>query len=151
MRLEQIEGMAESFKEDKIVFLTTYGEDGEHTRPMTNFNEDPYVTFWFPSDADTRKVRDIQGNSNVSVSFPAAQHGRFYVIEGEGYLASQAVIRDRWRWWWLYWHPHAEEMYPQPQSSDYFAKKAIIMIKPLRARIVEGGYVERLLRSMPRY
>ncbi len=148
--MEKIEGLAESFRADKIVFLTTYGEDGEHTRPMTNYNEDPYSTMWFPTDADTRKVRDIEANPNVSVSFPANERGAFYVVDGEAYLAEPEEVRERWVWWWLFWHPHLEETYYRPQSEDYYKSKALVIVKPLRARLVTGDYVDRLLKSTPR-
>ncbi len=146
--MEKIEGLTESFRADKILFLTTYSEEGEHTRPMTNYNDNPCSTMWFPTDANTQKVRDIRGNPNVSLSFPAAEHNVFYVIEGEGYLASLEEVKERWVWWWLFWHPHLEETYYRPQSNDYYEDKAIVFVKPLRARLVRGDEVERLLKRM---
>ena len=40
--MDKIEGMFEAFKESKVVFLTTYRNGDEHSRPMTNLNDDPH-------------------------------------------------------------------------------------------------------------
>jgi len=145
--LDRIEGLAESFRASRVLLLTTYSEDGEHTRPMTNYGDDPYATMWFPTDAGTQKVRDIRGNPNAAVSFPATERGAFYVVEGEAYMATSGEVRDRWVWWWLFWHPHLEETYYRPTGDEYYAEKAIVMFKPLRARLVRGDEVEMLLKK----
>ncbi|RLG96633.1 hypothetical protein DRO27_01905, partial [Candidatus Bathyarchaeota archaeon] len=59
--MDKLAGLEEAFKKAKVVFMTTYGEK-ENTRQMTNYNEDPYVTIWFPTERDTQKVRDIERN-----------------------------------------------------------------------------------------
>lgn len=47
--MNKIRSMEESFKESKVVSLVTFGLTGEkHSRPMTNFNDDPYNMMWLP-------------------------------------------------------------------------------------------------------
>jgi general stress protein 26 len=52
------------------------------SRPMTNLNEDPYSKMWFPTYSTTRKVKEIERNQNVVISFPSYMEGRFWEIEG---------------------------------------------------------------------
>ena len=82
--MQQIEGMPEAFREAKQVFLTTVNKDGEKkTRPMTNYNESPFEKMWFPSFKDTRKVKDIENNSEVIVSFPGEDENKWFKIVGK--------------------------------------------------------------------
>ncbi len=58
--MEKIPGIDDAFKKAKVVFMTTYNGDKENTRQMTNYNDNPYDTIWFPTERDTQKVRDIK-------------------------------------------------------------------------------------------
>ncbi|MBD3171897.1 hypothetical protein GF326_05440 [Candidatus Bathyarchaeota archaeon] len=59
--MNKIRGMEESFKESKVVYLVTFGSTSEkHSRPMTNFNDDPYNIMWFPTYQDTKKVEVLK-------------------------------------------------------------------------------------------
>ncbi len=49
-QMREIEGLVESFKEARMVYLTTFRDGGERSRQMTNFNEGSYDVIWFPSD-----------------------------------------------------------------------------------------------------
>ena len=76
--MREIEGLVESFKEAKMVYLTTFRDGEERSRQMTNFNEDPYDVIWFPSDMKSRKVEDIKRapkNQLIEVAFT------FFLIE----------------------------------------------------------------------
>lgn len=90
------------FKNAKLVYLTTYSEKGEkRIRAMTNYNEDPYKMMWFPSFRDTRKVRDIENNPKVVVTFPGVREGEFIEIEGRAELERDDVVQRKWKWWYL--------------------------------------------------
>jgi general stress protein 26 len=103
---------------------------------MTNFNADPYSTFWFPTDIETRKVKDIKDNPRVLVTFPAEKPGTFYEIEGEASFAPESVVEEKWRWWYLYWHPHQRDRFWFPRGGKH-PRRVIINIKPRSARIVD--------------
>jgi general stress protein 26 len=60
--MNEIKGMAEAFKEARVVYLTTFRDGEVRSRQMTNLNEDPYRMMWFPTYRDTRKVEDIGKN-----------------------------------------------------------------------------------------
>jgi len=47
--MNEIKGMAEAFKEARVVYLTTFRDGEVRSRQMTNLNEDPYRMMWFPT------------------------------------------------------------------------------------------------------
>lgn len=137
-----------AFRKAKIVFLTTFSRNGEeHSRPMTNFTEEPSDLIWFPSDTKTRKVEDIKVNSRVVVTFPSESEGVFYELEGEARLASQEEVEKRWTWWWLYWHPEEADRFWFPKGGSH-PERAIIDITPKKVRRVTGEKMEKLLKSI---
>ncbi|MFB0543819.1 MAG: pyridoxamine 5'-phosphate oxidase family protein, partial [Candidatus Bathyarchaeia archaeon] len=131
--MERIEGMLEDFKQAKIVFLTTFSEEGERSRQMTNYNETPYGMMWFPTYRNTRKVEDIKKNPRVLITFPSSKEGEFYEIEGRAELEDERVTAQRWRWWYLYWHPSQRLRFWRGSTQD----KAIINVYPTSARIIK--------------
>jgi len=78
--MNEIKGMKEAFEKAKVVFLTTYKDGKENSRQMTNFNTDPYTVMWFSTYRNTEKVKDIEMNSEVLVTFPSFNEGEFYEI-----------------------------------------------------------------------
>ncbi len=140
-----------AFKKAKIVFLTTFSKNGEeHSRPMTNFVEDPSEFIWFPTDTKTRKVEDIRANPRVVLTFPSESKGIFYELEGEARLASQEEVDKRWVWWWLYWHPEEADRFWFPKSGKH-PERTIIDVKPKSVRKVSGEKMEKLLKNMPHF
>jgi general stress protein 26 len=134
--MNKLEGILEAFKEAKQVFLTTRNSDGEaRTRVMTNFNESPFESMWFPSFKETRKVEDIRMNPMVVVSFPTKEEGKWYRIKGKARLAPWEEVRKMWRWWLLEWLP-LEERRPLRYDNP-FLDRSIIWVEPVEATIGE--------------
>jgi general stress protein 26 len=131
-----ISGLNSSFKLAKIVFLTTFTEDGkEHSRKMTNINEDPSKPMWFPTYMDTKKIQQIRKNPKVLITFPAEETGEFYEIEGSAEIQTGNEIQEKWFWWYLYWKPtQRRRFWFPPIKSD---NRAIIQIKPISTRLVK--------------
>jgi general stress protein 26 len=136
--MNEIEGLAESFKEAKMVYLTTFQNGEERSRQMTNFNEDPYDVIWFPSDMKSRKVEDIKENPQVLITFPAQKKGDYYEITGKAELADEEATTRMWRWWYLYWHPAQKKRFWMPGGTGT-TERAIINVRPESARLVKGG------------
>jgi len=97
--------MLEDFKQVKIVYLTTFSNGEERSRPMTNFNDDPYNRMWFPTYRDTKKVKDIEENPKVLITFPSSKEGEYYEIEGRAEFEKEEITTEKWRRWYLYWYP----------------------------------------------
>jgi general stress protein 26 len=131
--MKKLEGMLEAFKEAKLVFLTTSSNNKTHTRPMTNYNESPYISMWFPSFRDTKKIDDIKTNPSVVVSFPAKKEGMWFRVNGKAKLAPWEEVKEMWRWWLLDWLP--EEKRRPLQYDNPFLDRAIIWIEPIEATL----------------
>ncbi len=128
-------GLDEAFKKAKVVFMTTYSGNEERTRQMTNYNESLGAVIWFPTEKDTRKVKDITGNNKVLLTFPASKRGEYFEIEGEASFASDRDVMEKWEWWWLYWHPAQKNRFWFPREKD--ERRVIINIVPKEARLVK--------------
>jgi len=149
--MQKMDEVESAFKKSRIVFLTTFSKSGEeHSRPMTNFVEDPIERIWFPTDMKTRKVEDIKANPRVVLTFPSETKGEFYELEGEAHLAGPEEVQERWVWWWLYWHPEEADRFWFPRGNLH-KERAIIDITPKSSRKVSGEKMERLLKNMPRF
>jgi len=132
--MNKIEGIDEAFSRAKVIFLTTFDGDRENSRQMTNFNESPYKTMWFPTESGTGKVRDIEKNPRVLLTFPAENEGDFYEIEGEASFADRETVRGRWRWWFLYWRPSQKRRFWF--SPLHTENRVIINVRPIQAKLV---------------
>jgi general stress protein 26 len=132
--MDKLAGLEAAFKNAKVVFMTTYGAK-ENTRQMTNYNEDPYGVIWFPTEKDTKKVKDIKQNNAVTITFPAEIRGEFYEIKGEASFAPEDEVLAKWEWWWLYWHPSQKNKFWFPREND--ERRVIINIKPVEAKLVK--------------
>ena len=135
--MNEIKGMREEFKNARFVYLTTFSEEGDRrSRPMTNYNEDPYGVMWFPSFKETRKVEDIRRDPRVVITFPSSEEGMFYEIEGRAEFEEDEVVSRKWKWWYLSWLPDVE--YRHRFTTDApITNRVIINVHPSSARIVK--------------
>jgi len=133
--VNEIAGLHEAFREAKAVYFTTFYEGEERNRPMTNFNNDPYRMMWFPTMRDTRKVADIEKNPKVLITFPSLDEGAYYEIEGRAELEDDSVTAEKWRWWYLYWHPSQRRRFWFP-ATRRDQNRLIINVRPQSAKFV---------------
>ncbi|MBN2334975.1 pyridoxamine 5'-phosphate oxidase family protein [Candidatus Bathyarchaeota archaeon] len=134
--MKKLEGLEEAFSRAKVVFLSTYDGGKERSRQMTNFNESPYETMWFPTEKGTRKVEDIKKNPAMKITFPAGEKGEYYEITGEASFEDPRVVSQKWEWWWLYWHPAQKDRFWFPRG-ETVERRVIINVKPLEAKLVK--------------
>ena len=103
---------------------------------MINYSENPYELLWFPTERNTKKVRDIQQNPNVKIYVPSKKTSLFYEIEGKAEFEDQAVVEYKWRWWFLTWRPVQSRWFsfkPGQLGDD----KVIINVYPSKIRLTE--------------
>ena len=136
--MNEIAGLKEAFREAKVVFLTTFRDGEEMDRQMTNFNDDPYKRMWFPTNRNTQKVRDIEEDSKVLITFPGSRENEHYEIEGRAEFEDDAVTAQKWKWWYLYWHPAPRKRFWLSGSQNN-PDRLIINVYPQSARIVKGS------------
>jgi general stress protein 26 len=141
--MEKTQGLVHDFQAAKMVNLITYAEDGsKRSRPMTNFNEDPYSRMWFPTYSDTKKVEDIKRDHNVFISFPSSKEGKFWEIKGVAGFEPDEVVSAKWRWWYLYWHPEADKRgWGQIGSGSQVDHRKIIAVEPQSVKLVDAPQV----------
>jgi general stress protein 26 len=114
--MEHIEGLESSFVEAKTVILTTFGIDGEkHERPMANLNKSPYNAMDFTTYKNTRKVEDIKQNSLVLITFPGRAEGEYFEISGRAEFEPDAVVQEKWEFWYSEMHPWAKAFFWFPR------------------------------------
>ena len=136
--MEKIDGMLEDFMQAKVLLFTTLDEKGKKlTRPMTNYNTDPYKMMWFPTFGDTFKVGHIMKNPKVLILFPRTKEGEFYEIEGKAEFEEPKVTEHKWKWWYLFWHPELKS-YPWIMQGGKFPDRVIINVQPMKARIIKA-------------
>lgn len=138
--MEKAEGLVHDFLAAKMVNLITYAEDGTtRSRPMTNFNEDPYGRMWFPTYTYTEKVGDIKRDHRVFISFPSSTKGKFWEISGWAGFEDDKGVSEKWKWWYLYWHPEAEKHgWGLEGSASYVDHRAIIDFEPISVKLVDA-------------
>jgi general stress protein 26 len=138
--MDKMQGLVHDFLAAKMVNLITFAPNGSrNSRPMTNFNEDPYSRMWFPTYSTTEKVKDIMSNPKVIISFPSYVEGKFWEIEGTANFEKDEEVSDKWKWWYLYWHPEAEkEGWGLIGSGSYVDHRSIIDLEPNTAKMVDA-------------
>ena len=136
--INKLEGMEEDFQNAKVVYVTTYGEHGKkYSRPMTNYNKDPYSTIWFATFRATKKVEHLMKNPKIKITFPGSKEGDLYEISGTADFATEEEVRQKWKWWMLFWHPEFKG-YSWFQQGGYLNERVIINVCPVEARIIKG-------------
>lgn len=90
-RQQNARSIAALMRDLDLCMLTTHAGNGVlHTRPMSNNGEVEFEgDLWFFADAGSRKVREIEKNSQVSVAFSAPDRGIWIGLEGKG-----SIVRD---------------------------------------------------------
>ena len=135
---KKIDGMKEDFHNAKVVYISTYGEHGkQYTRPMTNYNEDPYGTIWFATFRQTKKVEHLAKNSKIKITFPSSKEGELYEITGTAGFTPEEEVRQKWKWWMLFWHPEYAKNSLFQQGS-HLHERVIIKVCPVKSKMVKG-------------
>jgi general stress protein 26 len=138
--MNKAQGLEHDFLAAKLVNMITYAEDGsKRSRPMTNFNEDPYSKMWFPTYSTTKKVKDIDRDPRVIISFPSSKEGKFWEIEGRAVFEKDGEVSSKWKWWYLYWHPEAEANgWGLEGDGSFVDHRKIIDVDPISVQLVDA-------------
>ena len=131
--------------------MITYGVNGEpHSRPMTNFNDNPYSTMWFPTYNNTQKVYDIEKNPKTLIIFPGLIEDDFFEIEGYSSFADRATVEEKWVWRYLYWYPEMRNMFWFSNKGNH-PKRCIIDVHPISVinlSKTDTRYIHRTYKSI---
>jgi len=118
-----------------IAMLTTVSSDGAlHARPMVNITEEFQGELWFFSRDDDPKLREIEANPQVNVSYADAPHTRFVSAAGKA-----TVIRDANRCE-LLWSAACDPWFPDGPRDPH--------LRLIRVEVESATYWDQHLGSM---
>jgi len=82
--------------------LVTVDDKGNpQARTMDPFLPDSNMIVWLGSNSKSRKVKELRGNSNVTLYYPANGASGYVVIKGKAYLMDDAAnIAKYWKPEW---------------------------------------------------
>lgn len=152
------EGLTEDFSNARVVYLTTMSKSGKmSSRPMTNFNRDPYNVVYFPSFKNTKKVSEIEANDRVFITFPCSKKDEFCEIEGRAEVVEGDLVEEKWQWWYLFWHPEMSAYFWDSSKGEH-PDRVIINVYPESVKkakrgeihLGEGPYMSKVLSDIRR-
>ena len=89
-RSSDIKKVAKMMKDLDFCMMTTRSENGLRARPMSNNGEVEFDgDVWFFSAADSRKIRDIESDAEVHLSYSDIENFVFISMGGEA-----SIVRD---------------------------------------------------------
>ena len=106
MANKTVKFISKKMKAIDICMMSTIGTNGAvHTRPMSNNRDVAYNgESYFFSHINTRKAKDLENNSKVTLSF-TGDAGLYIIVEGKG-----RIIKDRTRME-EHWVPDLEQWF----------------------------------------
>jgi general stress protein 26 len=108
--MNEIDGMSAAFKQAKMM--------------------------WFPTNRKSRKVEDIEKNQKALITFPSEDDDEYYEISGKAEFEDDRVTAEKWKWWYLFWHPAQRKRFWFPGGSGS-PDRMIINVYPESARVVK--------------
>ena len=111
----------EIMKESDYCFFMSHGESGEiNARLMHPFTPDAEFNIWLGASPNSRKVREILKQSNVTLAFLNPRSTAYVTIVGNAALDSDPELKRK------YWRSYWTDMYPGgPDNSEYILIKII--------------------------
>lgn len=124
---EEIKKLGEMIKDIDYAMLTTAtGEGRLRSRPMSTQQAEFDGDLWFFTGADSPKVREIQEDQQVNLSYAQPDKNRYVSVSGRA-----AVVRDRKKAEEL-WNPAYKAWFPEGLDDPNLAL--------LRVRVEEAEY-----------
>ena len=102
-----IEELRRLVKGIRFAMLTTVGEDGRlHGRPMATEELESDGTLWFFTAVSSRKVRELNLESRLSLAYSDPDANRFVSVWGEGRMVrDMAKAKELWNPLYKAWFP----------------------------------------------
>ncbi|MGB1132281.1 MAG: pyridoxamine 5'-phosphate oxidase family protein [Flavobacteriaceae bacterium] len=98
--------------------LTTTENNQVDTRTMDHFNVGSDFVLYFGTNVNSRKVKQIQKNKNVTVHFNSIENDGYVSVKGHAYVNNDSVVINK------YWKDDWNIFYPD--KSNYRVLKVII-------------------------
>lgn len=116
-----LETAKSSIRTAEYGFLITLGERGEaHARLVQPFEPEPDMTIWIGTWSKSRKVREIQKDSRVTLAFHDKEGTAYVTLQGSAQIESDIHKKRK------YWREEWSGFIPQgPDGDDYVLVKFI--------------------------
>jgi general stress protein 26 len=110
-------------------FLITHSSEGEmHARLMQPFLPEEDLSVWFGASSHSRKVRQIQANHLVTLTYFYQAEYAYLSIQGRATLSADRTLRKQyWRDEWIKFWPGG------PEQDDY----SLIHVQPYHIEIMD--------------
>jgi YD repeat-containing protein len=110
MRKEEFNVLKDKIKDIQFVMLTTVEQDDDlRSRPMATHDMDDDGTIWFFTYDDSAKVREIQRNDRVSLSYTDTGSETYVSAAGKAELVKdRAKINELWSDFLKAWFPEGK-------------------------------------------
>src|SRR5688572_2062197 len=111
MRKEEFDVLKDKIKDIQFAMLTTVEQDDDlRSRPMATHDMDEDGTIWFFTYDDSPKVREIQRNDRVSLSYTDTGSETYVSAAGKAELVKdRAKINELWNDVLKAWFPQGKE------------------------------------------
>jgi YD repeat-containing protein len=111
MRKQEFDVLKDKIKDIQFAMLTTVEQDEDlRSRPMATHDMDDDGTLWFFTYDDSAKVREIQRNDRVSLSYTDTGSETYVSAAGKAELVKdRAKINELWRDFLKAWFPQGKE------------------------------------------
>jgi|tagenome__1003787_1003787.scaffolds.fasta_scaffold19723298_2 general stress protein 26 len=95
---DDLRAVAQRMRDLDICVLSTSGDRGIETRPMSNNGQVEYDgDTWFFARRDSAKVRQIEAHAQVGMGYIATERGTWLAIEADAEIVDDAEAkRERW-------------------------------------------------------
>ena len=122
-------------KTTEYCFFVTISPDGHpHARLMQPYDPEDDLTIYFGASPRSRKVRELQRQSKVSLAFYNQQETAYVTLSGNATTTDNPDLCEK------YWRANWNDLFPGgPESSDY------ILIKFVPERIEMMNYAHQAM------
>ncbi len=98
---------------NRYCILITINEIGiPHARTMDPFPVEDDFVIWFGTNRNSRKVKDIKHNQNVTVYYTTPDWEQYVAIEGKAQLIdNEKVKKEKWKKEWNAFYPNKSKNY----------------------------------------
>ncbi len=124
----EFEALKEKIKDIKFANLTTLELDGDlHTRPMSTHGVDADGTLWFLTYRNSNKVREVQANNRVSLSYSDHNADTYVAASGTAQVVDdRQKIHELWNDGLKAWFPDGPDdpnitlLRVKPHQAEYW-------------------------------
>jgi len=140
--------LLELLKKYDTAILTTVSPDGSlHSRPMAVQKAEPDMDIWFSTALDSTKVRDLEADPRVGLTFYESAGKGYVSVSGRARLSrDRKRIAELWQPSWKLWFPDGKDdpeitlLVVEPEQAEYIdpTTNKLVLLQAV-ARAVTGG------------